>query len=101
MRTSVMVSWRRGSSNPFAITVVIAGANAMPSRASTPDASNRRPRTAPASDRAAVLSARSLRAAYTGMNDAESVPSPSRLRMVFGMRSAARKASAGMLSLPK
>src|SRR5438309_3830883 len=41
------------------------------------------------------LSVRSFSAAYTGINDPRSVPSPSRLRMVFGMRSAARKASAG------
>src|SRR5439155_1732218 len=101
MRTSVMVSWRRGSSKPCAITVVIAGARAIPSRASTPDASTSNPRIAPARARAAALSGRSLSAAYTGMNDPASVPSLSRLRMVLGIRSAARKASAGMLSLPK
>ena len=101
MRTSVIVSSRRGWSNPFASTVVIEGASAIPTRASTPAASNNSPRIAPARARAGPLSGRSLRAAYTGMNDASSVPSPSRLRSVLGIRSAARNASAGTLSLPK
>ena len=101
MRTRVMVSWRRGSSKPCAITVVIAGARAIPSKASTPEASTSNPRIAPAKARAAALPARSLRAAYTGMNDPASVPSLSRLRMVFGIRSAARNASAGIVSFPK
>ncbi|OLB06861.1 MAG: hypothetical protein AUH22_02255 [Gemmatimonadetes bacterium 13_2_20CM_1_70_33] len=101
IRTRLTVSWRRGSSNPLARTVVMAGANAIPRSASIPEPRSNNPRIAPARARAPRLSVRSFSAAYTGINDPRSVPSPSRLRMVFGMRSAARKASAGMLSLPK
>jgi len=79
----------------------MAGAKAIPSSARTPEPRIKSPKTAPASARAPALSARSFKAAYTGMNDPRSVPSPSRLRMVLGIRSAARKASAGMLSFPK
>jgi hypothetical protein len=96
-----MVSWRRGSSNPLAMSVVMAGASPIPRRASTPEASRSNPKTAPARARAVLLSGRSLKAAYTGMKEAERVPSPNRFRSVFGMRSAARNASAGTLSLPK
>jgi hypothetical protein len=85
---------RVSPARPGASTVVTAGANAIPTSARPPAATSSRPATAPARARAAALSARSFRAAYTGMKDAERVPSPSRLRIALGMRSATRTASA-------
>jgi hypothetical protein len=56
--------------------------------------------TAPASARDASRSSRSTSRAYTGMKDADSVPSPRRLRIRLGILSAARTASAAA-ELPK
>ena len=56
--------------------------------------------TAPATRRASSRSPRARSRAYTGMNDAESAPSPNRFCSRFGMRNAARTASAAS-ALPK
>ena len=93
------MSSRREGSNPCAINAVTVGAKAIPMSARTAVASSSSPRIVPASARAARLSLCS-NAAYTGMNEAESVPSPSRLRSALGIRSAARNASAAA-PLPK
>ena len=52
-----------------------------------------KPRTAFASAFAALGSSRVSRRLYTGTNDAESVPSPSRFRTAFGILNAALYAS--------
>ena len=85
---------RASPRSPAPNRVVSAGAKPIPTSARTPVASSRSPRIAPARARAARLSARSLSAAYTGMNDADSVPSARRLRMVLGTRWATVRASA-------
>jgi hypothetical protein len=100
MRTSVTVRARLAGSNPGATSAVIAGAKAMPSSAATAETTRRIEATAPASARAARGSSLSTSRAYTGMKDAERVPSPRRLRTRFGILSAARTASAAA-ELPK
>ncbi len=92
--TSVIVRSRRAPEKPGATKSVMTGARAMPTSASTAVRSTRTDAMTELSRLACSVSPRSIMPAYTGMSDAERVPSPSRLRMTFGMRSAARKASA-------
>ena len=62
-RIRLTASVRASPVRPAPNTAVSAGANAIPITASTPVASSNRPRIAPASARAAPLSARALSAA--------------------------------------
>ncbi len=92
--TSLTVRSRLAPENPGAAKSVTSGANTIPSNAAAAVSSTSSDAITPDSLRASSTSPRSIIPAYTGMNDADSVPSPSRLRMMFGIRSAARNASA-------
>ena len=92
-RVSETASARDSPLKPAPKIVVSAGANAIPINASAAAATNKRPSIAPARARPA-FSSRSLSAAYTGMKDADSVPSLSRLRIVLARRCPTLSASA-------
>jgi hypothetical protein len=92
--TSVTVRSRPAPEKPGATKSVITGARTMPMSASAAVSSTRTDAMTELTRLASAVSPRSIMPAYTGMNEAESVPSPSRLRMTLGMRSAARNASA-------
>ena len=82
-------------------TSVSNGATAIPSSVSTETAAINSPSTAPANARAPRSSPLASRVLYTGTKDAESAPSPNRLRTMFGMRRATLYASASALSPKK
>ena len=90
IRTNVTVRSRVSPEKPGAAISVITGANAMPRSAPSDATTTMSDATVPATRRAPSLSPVSTAAAYTGMKDADSVPSPRRLRMTLGILSAAR-----------
>ena len=88
------MSARPSTAKPGAINAASQGAAHAPSAASTPATAARSPNTAPAARPASSSRPSSSNRTYTGMNEALSVPSPRRFCRTFGMRSAARQASA-------
>ena len=64
--------------NPGAITAINAGVSHTPSSTSTDVTSDSRATTAPARRVASFSSPRASSAAYAGMKEAESAPSPNR-----------------------
>jgi hypothetical protein len=93
-RTTRTVEASLSPSKPPATTVVSHGANSTPSADAAVTAAPSSPSEESAKCRASACFpwARSL--AYTGMNDAESVPSPSRFCVMLPTRNAAASTSA-------
>ena len=93
IRTSVTVSSWVDSASPGAMRRVSGSASTTPTSATAAATAASNPTTAPARRRAASRSPRSIRSLYTGMNDADRAPSPSRFCSRLGIFKAARKAS--------
>src|SRR6185437_10140248 len=85
-----------GALNPLAMTDVIGPANRTPSATPTATIKARMAATAPAVRPASSSFPSRTRPAYTGMNEAESEPSPNRLFRIFGIRDAYIHASAAI-----
>jgi hypothetical protein len=95
MRTSTMVRSRVVPVNPGAMASMSSGVATTPTSTIRLTASASSDATAPATRSASDRSPRATSEAYTGMNEAESAPSPNRLFRKFGILKAAMKASAG------
>ena len=93
IRRRVVASSSCSPEKPGVITRVSGCANRIPRATTAAMTVSRRPRILPASRLAACRSSSSSRE-YTGMNDADSTPSPSRFWSRFGILSAALKTSA-------
>src|SRR5437870_1371781 len=88
-----MVSSRFAPLKPGAIASISKGVARTPARTSIATIKASSDATAPATRSASRLSSRARRAAYTGMKEAESAPSPNRFCRKFGIRKPALKAT--------
>ena len=101
IRTTAIVSARLSPVNPGAITAMRIGVANTPTSTIAPTTIASSAATAPATRSAVFCSPRATSAAYTGMNEADSAPSPNRFCRKFGMRNAALNASAASDCRPK
>ena len=90
MRTTLIVSSRIAPLYPGAIAINSHGVSSTPINTRTLIASASSDATMPATRPAVSSSFSASSRAYTGMNEAESTPSPKRFCKTFGMRMAAR-----------
>ncbi len=95
-----MVNSRFSPVNPGAISAISTGVTTTPTSTNAEVISTSKEAIAPATFPASSFASRANKFAYTGMNDAESTPSPNRFCKKLGMRKAARNASAES-ELPK
>ena len=89
-----MVASRFSPSNPGAMRSMSQGVSSTPASTSTETARPSSAATTPAAVRASSSRPRARNPAYTGMNEADSTPSPKRFWRKLGIRNAALNASA-------
>ena len=89
IRTTAIESSRRCPSNPGVNTLTMNGASGMPMQADGAGDASSNANAAPATRPASSVRPWPSSAEYAGMNDAESVPSPSKFCSTFGSRNPA------------
>ena len=94
IRTTAIRSSRRAPSKPGVNTLTSNGASSTPSNEIAPATPSSNANAAPATRPASAVRPCPSSAEYAGMNDAESVPSPSKFCSRFGSRRPALNTSA-------